>query len=232
MKHLNFILVALLFFPALAFGGEKEETYLKETMISLARDFLQRIGQTNDLPSATNQVKIYRVSYFDDRPGCMADMRLTNGLVFSFHTETNKTEVWRFKNTNVKTYLELNPPKEKIKALQALNLRNKLNNKSAESLAKKYFKMLGHKGEDFHPLDFFPLEITQGYWVSAPEMPPANERLLPYYAVTWYRKDVTAEDIKNGEGIPSLKYVMIEVSGIDLGLVSYTKGMLPIGSDF
>ncbi|HZL14096.1 MAG TPA: hypothetical protein VFC85_08115 [Verrucomicrobiae bacterium] len=210
-----------------------EAAYLKETMIPLAREFLERIGRTNDLPWATNQVKIYRVSYFSDRPGCMADMRLTNGLVFSFHTETNRSEVWSFKNTNVKTYLELNnPPKEKIKALQAMNLRNKLNKKSAEILAAKYFKMLGHKEENFHPLGFADSQVSQGYWVSAPEMPPADERLLPYYAVTWYPKDVTVEDIKNGEGIASLKYVMIEVSGIDLGLVSYTKGMLPIGSDF
>lgn len=308
MKQLKFILVALLLFPALTFGGEKEEmylkqfmiprarelllrihqtndlptttnqvqsykvdyyddgwlanmqltngwiikfftdkretndsvshvpgklevAYLKETMIPLAREFLQRIGQTNGLPWATNQVKIYRVSYFSDRPGCMTDMRLTNGLVFSFHTETNKTEVWSFKNANIKTYYSLdNPPKEKIKALQALNLRNKLNNKSAEALAKKYFKLLGHKEENFHPLDFSPSDIAQGYWVSAPEMPPANERLLPYYGFTWYRKDVKLEEINTG----SISEVTIEVSGIDLGLVSYSKfGIeMPIGSDF
>src|ERR1035438_690208 len=65
--------------------GDKEEVLLKETLIPLAREFLLRIGRTNDLPTATNQLKTYRVSYFDDRPGYMADMRLTNGLVFSFH---------------------------------------------------------------------------------------------------------------------------------------------------
>lgn len=234
MKQLKFILVALLLFPALVFGGEKEETYLKETMIPLAREFLQRIGQTNGLPFMTNQVQKYNVDYFSDRPGCMAVMRLTNGLVFRFHTETNKSEVWSFKNANVKTYFELNnPPKEKIKALQALNLRNKLNQKSAEALAKKYFKLLGHKEENFHPLDFFPSEGARGYWVSAPEMPPANERLLPYYGFTWYRKDVKLEKIQEGEE-GSISKVMIEVSGIDLGLVSYSKlGIeMPIGSDF
>jgi hypothetical protein len=186
---------------ALHLPGEMEAAYLKRTMIPLALEFLLRIGRINDLPTVTNQVQKYRVSYFSDRPGCMADMRLTNGLVFSFHTETNKTEVWSFKNTNVKTYYSLdNPPKEKIKALQALNLRNKLNSKSAEILAKKYFKMLGHKEENFHPLGFADSQVSQGYWVSAPEMPPDNERLLPYYAVTWYRKGVKVEKI--GEGAP------------------------------
>jgi hypothetical protein len=311
MKQLKFILVALLLFPALVFGGEKDEeylkqfmipraqalllriaqtnclplttnqvqsykvdyyddgwlgkmqltngwgisfftdtretnesitqapreleaTYLKETMIPLAREFLLRIGLTNNLPFTTNQVQKYRMSYFYYCPGCQADMRLTNGLVFSFFTKTNKSEVWVFKNTNVKTYLELdNPPKEKIKALQALNLRNKLNQKSAEALAKKYFKLLGHKEENFHPLDFFPSEGARGYWVSAPEMPPANERLLPYYGFTWYRKDVKLEKIQNGEE-GSISKVMIEVSGIDSSLVSYSKlGIeMPIGSDF
>jgi hypothetical protein len=210
-----------------------EKTYLKEKMIPLAREFLERIGRTNDQPWATNQVKIYRASYFSDRPGCMADMRLTNGLVFSFHTETNKTEVWVFKNTNVKTYIELeNPPKEKIKALQALNLRNKLNEKSAEILATKYFRLLGHKEENFHLLDFYPSEGARGYWVSAPEMPPANERLLPYYGFTWYRKDVTKAELDNHDSKAELKTVIIEVSGIDSSLISYSKGLLPIGSDF
>lgn len=212
---------------------ELEATYLKETMIPLAREFLLRIGLTNNLPFTTNQVQKYRMNYFYYCPGCQADMRLTNGLVFSFLTKTNKSEVWSFKNTNVKTYLELNnPPKEKIKALQALNLRNKLNKKSAEILATKYFKMLGHKEENFHPLGFADSHVSQGYWVSTPEMPPDNERLLPYYAVTWYRKDVKLEETKDGS--TNFREVTIEVSGIDLGLISYSKlGIeMPIGSDF
>jgi hypothetical protein len=232
MKNKIFILAALLLFPTLVLGGEKEEAYLKEKMIPLAQEFLQRIGQTNDLPSATNQVKIYRVNYFDDRPGCMADMRLTNGCVFSFHTETNKTEVWSF-HRNIKTYYELdNPPKEKVEALKALNLQNKLNKESAAALAIKYFKFIGHKEQDFHPLDFYPPEITQGYWVSSPESPPANERRLPYYEITWYRKDVTLKELNDNDSNAKLKTVIIEVSGIDSGLISYFKGSLPIGSDF
>jgi hypothetical protein len=145
--------------------------------------------------------------------------------------EEKLCEVWSFKNTNVKTYLELNnPPKEKIEAVKAMNLRNKLNKKSAEILATKYFKMLGHKEENFHSLDFYPPEVTQGYWVSAPESPPINERLLPYFAVTWYRKDVKVDEIKDGDS--NFREATIEVSGVDLGLISYTKTLLPIGSDF
>ena len=210
--------------------GKMEAELVKKTLIPLAREFLLRIGWTNDLPTATNQVKIYRVSYFDDRPGYTADMRLTNGCVFSFHTETNKTEVWSF-HRNIKTYYELeNPPKEKIEALQALNLQNKLNKKSAQILAEKYLSMLGHKKENFHPLIFYPPGITQGYWVAAPESPPVNERRLPYYEITWYRKDVKLKELE--EGGSNLGSVIIEVSGIDLGLISYTKIKLPIGKDF
>jgi hypothetical protein len=211
---------------------EIEAAPFKGTLIPLAREFLQRIGQTNDLPWTTNQVQKYRVSYFDDRPGYTADMLLTNGCGFSFYAESNKAEVNDFRRP-IKTYLELNnPPKEKIGALRALNLQNKLNKQSAVALAIKYFKLLGHKEGDFHPLDFYPPEITQGYWVSAPESPPANERRLPYYEVTWYRKDVRRHELDDHESKAMLKTVTIEVSGIDLGLISYHKGLMPIGSDF
>ena len=100
---------------------EKETDVLQHTMIPLAREFLQRIGQTNELPWTTNQVQRYRVNFFNDRPGYTADMRLTNGCGFGFYAESNKAEVNDFRRP-IKTYLELNnPPKEKIEALQALN---------------------------------------------------------------------------------------------------------------
>ncbi|HZT23132.1 MAG TPA: hypothetical protein VFB55_09515 [Verrucomicrobiae bacterium] len=232
MKKIISIFATLFLFPALLLGGEKEEAYLKAIMIPLAQEFLQRIGETNGLPFTTNQVQKYRVSYFGDRPGCTADMRLTNGLVFSFYTESNKSEVCSF-HRNIRTYFELNnPPKEKIDALKALNLQNKLNKKTAAALAAKYFKSLGHKKENFHSLDFYPPEVTQGYWVSTPESLPANERRLPYYEVTWYRKDVTSKELEDNDSAAKLKTVIIEVSGIDLSLISYSRGLLPIGSDF
>ena len=176
MKNALFILVASLLFPVLAMGGEKEEAYLRQTMIPLAQAFLERIGQTNTLILGTNQVKNYRVDWFNDRPGCTASLKLTNGCSFLYYTEKAKTEIDTFRSP-IKTYYELNnPPKEKIEALKALNLQNKLNKESAAALAGKYLKLLGHKEENFHSLDFYPPEIAQGYWVSAPEMPSVNER--------------------------------------------------------
>lgn len=232
MKNVIFALAALLLFPAIILGGEKEEAYLKETMIPLAQNFLQRIGQANNLTLGTNQVKSYKINYFNDRPGSTANMRLTNGYVFSYYAETNKTEVCSF-HCNIKTYYGLeNPPKEKIEALKALNVQNKLNKNSAAMLAVKYFKMLGHKEENFHSLDFYPPEISQGYWVSSPESPPANERRLPYYEIIWYRKDITKKELDDNDSRAKLTTVTIEVSGIDSSLISYSKGMLPIGSDF
>ena len=232
MKISALIFVALFFSPALVLGGEKEQAYLAGTMIPLAQKFLARIGLTNSLPITTNQVMKFKVDYFDDRIGCMASLKLTNGFTFGFHTETNKTEVWSFHRT-IKTYYALeNPPKEKIIALKALNLQNKLNLHSAQSLAEKYFKLIGHQLENFHSLDFYPPGITQGYWVSTSDPTPASERHLPYYEITLYRKDVTKLQLDEHDSNAELKFVMIEVSGIDLGLVSYSKGMLPIGSDF
>ena len=232
MKSQILGIFSLLFFPVLVLGGEKEVSYLKETMLPLAREFLLRIGETNDLPSTTNHIYQYKVDYFDDRIGCMAKMRLTNGCVFCFHTETNLTEVWSF-HRNLKTYYELeNSSDEKIKALKTLNSQNKLNKKNAAALALKFFKMLGHKEDNFHPLDFYPPEISQSYWAVKQNTLPVYERYLPYYEITWYRKDVKLEDLKNHDSNAELKTVMLEVSGIDFGLVSYSKGMLPIGSDF
>ena len=210
----------MLLFPALVLGGEKEETYLKETMIPLAQEFLQRIGQANNLPQGTNQVKNYKVGYFNDRPGCTASLRLTNNSYFLYHTETNKTEVWTFQR-NIKTYYSLaGAPKAKIEAVKALNLQNKLNKESTLVLAKKYFKMIGHKEENFHPP-----ELIQCYWSGE------EGGKLPYYEITWYRKDVDVTNLaKNGN--VNYKAVIIEVSGINSSLISYTKAGMPIGSDF
>jgi hypothetical protein len=205
-------------------GGEKEQAYLTQKMIPFAQEFLQRIGQTNNLPLGTNQVKHYKMDYFNDRPGCTANMRLTNGCVFSFHTETNKTEIWSFQR-NIKTYYSLaDAPKAKIEAVKALNLKNKLNKDSALVLANKYFKLTGHKEENFHSP-----ELLQCYWSGGEDNHGGR---LPYYEITWYRKDVTKAELENHDSNAELKTVIIEVSGIDLGLISYSKGLLPVGSDF
>jgi hypothetical protein len=229
MKSPILTIGVLLLFPVLGLAGEKEDAYLEKTMIPLAREFLQRIGQTNDLPSATNQVQRYRVNYFVDRPGCLADMRLTNGCGFSFHTESNITEVWSFQRP-IKTYFVLeNAPKEKIEAVKGLLLQNKLDEERAAALAKKYFKLLGHKEENFHPLDFYPGEILQDYWSGGDD---GRGGKLPYYQITWYRKDVRRQQLDDHDSIAMLKIVVIKVSGIDSNLIAYEKDQLPIGSDF
>jgi hypothetical protein len=146
---------------------------------------------------------------------------MTNNWFLSFYTETNKTEVWTF-HRNIKTYYSLaGAPQAKIDAVKALNLQNKLNKESAIVLAKKYFKLLGHKDENFHSQ-----EISQCYWSGE------ESGRLPYFEITWYRKDVTLKELEDNDSNAKLKTVIIEVSGIDSSLISYSKGLLPIGSDF
>ena len=224
MKSLILALSILLIFPTLVVGGENAEAYLTEKMIPLAQEFLQRIGQTNKLSLETNQVKNYRVDYFNSRPGCTANLRLTNGCVLSFVTETNKTEIWSFQRP-IKTYYNFmaDTPKAKVEAVKALNLRNKLNEDTALALAKKYFRVMGHKEENFHPP-----EIAQCYWSGGEDNHGGK---LPYYAVTWHRKDVDVVHLTENGHVGD-RYVVIEVSGIDASLISYSKGMLPIGRDF
>ncbi len=220
MKKINLIIAALLLFPVLVMGGEKEDAYLKQTMIPLAQAFLQRIGQTNNLPLDTNQIKKCRVDYFNDRSGCTANLRLTNNCYFLYHTETNQTELWAF-HRSIKTYYDLaDAPEAKIEAVKALNLQNKLNENSALALAGKYFKMLGHQERNFHSP-----EISQCYWSGE------EGGRLPYYEITWPRNDVDVARLAEN-GIVGDKAVIIEVSGIDSSLISYSKIGMPIGSDF
>jgi hypothetical protein len=214
-------LVALFLFPALGMGGEKE-TYLQEKMIPLAQKFTKQVELPYNSQFGTNAVIKSKVDFFNDRPGCLAEMRLTNGYFFSFHTEKDQTELWSFQQISVKTYYELDDaPKEKIEAVKALNLKNKLNDKTALELAKKFFKLLGHKEEDF-----LAPEFRQSYWVGKNDV-WGN---LPYYEVVWYRKDVKITDMH--AGIATLPAVRINVSGIDSSLLYYSKSFMPVGKDF
>ena len=307
MKSLIFAIVVFPLFPVLGFGGEREETHLKETMIPLTRELLLRIDQTNDLPSTTNEVGSYKIEWFDDgwlanlqltndwnfrfmagtretnvsilhapgaieaavfnqtliplageflrqigltnnlprttnqmqkysvsylnyRPGYLVDLTLTNGCNLGFNSGTNGTEVWAFQRP-IRTYYGFgdDTPKAKIDAVKALLLQNKLNEEKAVALAKKYFKLLGHREEDFHSLDFYPGEIVQDDWSGGED---GRGGWLPYYRITWYRKDVTAKELDDNDSAAKLKTIIIEVSGIDSSLISYSKGLFPIGSDF
>lgn len=214
--------MAVLLFPALVLGGEREELFLKGKMIPFAKEFLKR----NELPMAnfgTNNIKKWQVYFFTDgRRGCTANLKLKTGYRFNFISNGKDVEVWDFHDEETKTYYGLeSASKEKIDAVKALNLRNKLNSTNALELAKKFFKLQGHKEDSFHTA-----ELRQSYWIGKDD----QWENLPYYGVEWYRKDVKQAD--RDAGIATLPYVRIEVSGIDSHLISYTKGFMPISSDF
>ena len=234
MKLLSFFVLILLSYPCPTRGGEKEEAFLKETIIPLAGEFLLRIGQTNCLPLTTNQVGRYKVNYFNDRSGCAADIVLTNRWVVEFVSgstvlpggkttqQPGKTEVRRFQRP-IKTFYALElAPKEKIEAVKSLNLQNKLNKTTALLLVKKYFELLGHKEENFHQP-----ELTQCYWSGGNDNRGGP---LPYYEASWYRKDVNLTSVDNGN--TDIPQVLITVSGIDSSLIYYSRLYLPIDSDF
>jgi len=214
----------LTLFPALVLGGEKEESFFKEKMIPLAQKFVKR----NELVAAdfgTNNINKCQVQFFTDgRSGCTASLGLKSGYWFYYISNGQNTEICQF-HDSTKTYYALeNAPKEKIDVVKALNLRNKLSETNALQLAKKYFNLQGHKEENFHPA-----EVHQSYWSGGDDNRGGK---LPYFDITWYRKDITKTDRESGDSKMLLKSVTIEVSGIDSHLISYSKGLLPIGKDF
>lgn len=203
------------------------DSYLLRTMLPLAQQFCAKAGMTNFTQISTNQIKRYNREDFYDRPGCIAKLTLTNKFVFWSHTEKTNSEIWVFQQNQQKTYYGLNEfPVEKIKAVQALLKQNKLNEKKALALARKYFVALGHDEKNFRPP-----ENLQGYWVSGNEKYPSGR--LPAYTVTWYRKDVTDAALKPETGeVYRQPSVVIEVSGIDSSLIGYHRNFMPLGSDF
>jgi hypothetical protein len=137
-----------------------------------------------------------------------------------YYTEKGKTEIDTLRRP-IKTYYSLaGASKAKIDAVKALSLQNKLNKESAVVLAQKYFKLIGHKEENFHPP-----EISQCYWSGD------ESGRLPYFEITWYRKDVDVANLAKNGNI-GYKAIIVEVSGIDSSLISYSKIGMPIGSDF
>jgi len=156
---------------------------------------------------------------------CEATAGTPRALIVSGARSTNvgvnvSVSIEKLDNSNIEKFRK----EGKIDAIKALNLRNKLNNTNALELAKKFFKLQGHKEENFHPAEF-----GQSSWSGGDDDRGGK---LPYYEIRWYRKDVAEADIESGKAKEILKSVRIEVSGIDSHLISYSKGMLPIGSDF
>jgi hypothetical protein len=152
-------------------------------------------------------------------------LRLTDNCWFDCRWDGKALEVHAFNDSNVNTYYDLSgAPKEKIEAIKTLNLRNKLNEHTALELARTYFRLQGHKEENF-----WPVEFTQCYWIDQTERKP-EERVLPFYRAEWFRKDIRKEDRESG--VAALPHVNIELSGITSNLVLYEKLFIPIARDF
>jgi hypothetical protein len=204
---------------------ERQDLFLRREMIPLAKQFIHR----NGLPSApsdlrTNDLKRCEIEFPGHWHGIAGDMILTNGYEFNFLSDGTNTDICGFSSGIKTTYNLENAPNAKIEAVRALNAKNRLNNNSALSLAKYFFKLQGHKEDDFHPPIF-----GQYRWGEPNE---ADYVPFPFYMAQWYRKDVRMEERE--EGRTDLPMVMIEVSGITSNLVSYQKYYLPfgIGRDF
>jgi hypothetical protein len=224
MKRLLFLSLSFGAVLSLA-GGEREVNYLESRMIPFAREFIKR----NGLPYGTNfgadKILRYKVEFLTNRsaPFVMSSMRIEKQYAFDFRDDNGTMEVRSFWDASVRTYYDLSAaPKEKIQAVRAINLRNKLNDQTALALAKKYFRLQGHKEENFHPVEFRQLSWAMK---GDPDYVP-----LPFYEAVWYRKDV--KETERDEGIARLPHVRIEVSGVTSNLVSYSKLHMPIGADF
>jgi hypothetical protein len=229
MKFKSMLLLGLLVATSVSaeVATNLTDSYLLQTMLPLTQQFCVKVGMTNFTEISTDQIKRYRREDFYERPGCMAELTLTNKYHFSSHTEKDKSEVWDFQQNQQTTYHSLNDASlDKIRAYQDLLKQNKLSEKKAVALARKYFNALGHDEKNFHSP-----EILQGYWISMNQKFPSGR--LPAYTVTWYRKDVTKEQLDPSTGeVYRQPSVEIEVSGIDSSLISYHRNFLPIGSDF
>lgn len=198
-----------------------KEHVLGEIMIPLAREFIERNKLPYGTNFSTNSVTRYRVNFLEDKPGCTSSMTLTNGCYFGIFWEGTNSEVRNYHDKTRTGYNLGHATKAEFEAVKALGLRNKLNDETALKLAKEYFKLLGHREQDFHPVQFGP--ETWG------EKGEADFIQFPFYQATWYRKDANLDDRARGELLPN---IMIEVSGISSNMVSYSKCFMPVGRDF
>jgi hypothetical protein len=222
MKFFSFIMIIGILCSGCTKHIQSKERFLNETLIPLAQGFLQR----NKLPSDANirakDIDTYSVEFFKKKPGCTASLSLTNGYYFSYIWDGSNAEVSLFHDKTKTTFNLANASPQEIKAVKALSLRNKINDISALELARHYFKLQGHREEDFLPVEFGPYTWGQ---INEPDYIQ-----YPFYLAQWYRKDVNLKDRENGEVI--LPNVAIEISGISSNMVGYSKCFMPIGRDF
>jgi hypothetical protein len=199
-------------------ANASSEAALTERMLPLVRAFAATNNISADIGAGTNQVKIWRVRFFQDRPGTTANLLLTNRHNYSFYAEGDQWEIVGYKDTSVPTQSSVSDSMMNNDAVvRSLNQKNRLTPAAAYSLARRHFELQGHKEENFHPASF----MQAGQAASAP---------LPFYLAEWHRRDVRMEDKESG--IATLPAVRIEISGITSNLVGYSRAFLPIGADF
>ncbi len=200
----------------------KEQEYLADTMIPLAREFFARNALPFDRNMGSNSIRQWNIDFWTNKAGSGGFLKLTNGWFFYYLSDGTNTEIIDF-HTDTKTDYH-NPaamPKGELEAVKALNLRNKLTKEKALEIAKWHFRVMGHNEKDFHPPEFFQL----GGEPSMPDYFP-----VPYYKAIWYRKDVNIQaDSAAGKLIPQ---VDITVSGVTTNIIEYGKAFMPAGHDF
>jgi hypothetical protein len=202
--------------------GLSKDQVLQKIMIPLARQFIRTNGLPYDIGFGTNSIKRYNVDLYEKKPGGDFSLTLTNGCFFLYFWDGTNSEI-RFYSDGTKTFYNLaRASKEKIQAVKELSLRNKLNDATALELARHYFKLQGHKEEDFLLPEFGPY--------SWGEKGDPDYIQYPIYRAHWYRKDVKLKD--RNEGVVTLPDVTITVSGITSNMVNYSKCFMPIGRDF
>jgi hypothetical protein len=188
-------------------------------MMPTVRQFILR----NDLPrnsgSLTGDIVKWDISFPAHWPGVVGEVRLINQSRFDWSSDGTNSHVWCYHDGTKTSFNLAGAPLEKVEAVKGLILKNKLNDKTALDLAKTYFRLQGHKEEDFHPPEF-----GQYGWGEKGE---SDYVPYPFYMARWYRRDVTREDRESGNS--TLPSVMIKVSGINSNLVSYHKWAIPIG---
>ncbi len=204
------------------FADKREADFFWGKMIPMAQEFIRRNSLPDDSHFGTNDIKLYRINFYRNRPGCSATLQLDNGYNFSFFSDGQNSEVWSFNDDTKTDYYLAGAPQGEIDAVKALSLRNKLNDQTALALAEKFFKLQGHKDADFHPVIFHQLGWGKK---GDPDYVP-----FPFYLAQWYRKDTNLADAQ--KGVVTLPSVMIEISGIDRHLILYAKVNMPIGRDF
>lgn len=222
MKAVAFILLILTpFLFSCSRQPQSKEQVLRDTMLPLAQEFVRRNGLPYDGGFGTNSIKKYSVDFNVKWHGFISDMTMTNGYFFMFWGDRTNSEVWFFNDGTKTSYNLARASKAQIEAVKALSLRNKLNDKSALELAKHFFKLQGHKEEDFHPPEFGP--YTWG------EKGEPDYIQYPFYMARWYRKDANVKDREKGIILPN---ITIKVSGITSNLVDYQKNIMAVGRDF